>query len=505
MYRNCVEFLDESSAKFPQKVAFIDAKASITFQELRNHSLILSQRIPKNLSNKPILIFLPKDIKAIIAIFGTLYSENFYVPIDIKSPSVKINLIIQDLKPSYIITNSELHDKLSKTIEFPQKKFIIIENFSKLKSVTNSVSSKDTKFDQDSPAYCIYTSGSTGNPKGVLISHRSLENFIKWSTDCFKVDDKTILGNQSPLFFDVSVMDLFLTIKNGATTYLIPEIIFAFPTKLIDFISFNKIDHIIWVPSVLSSVAKNKALLNKTTSLKNVLFAGEELNFSDLNYWKQNLAYTNFHNLYGPTEATVISTYHKIKRDYKYDRIPIGKPIDNVSCVVLDENEQEIEVGEIGELYVSGISLALCYWNNPIKTSKEFRYINNLKKGNKRWYRTGDLVIEDKNGNFTFVGRKDTQIKFMGYRIELGEIENAVSKLDFVDKSCVIFDKKRNEIVLIFESDNSSVDEDMIKVNLMKIIQKYMVPKKIIRTKQMPLNSNGKIDRKLLINKYTSK
>mgnify|MGYP000592327460 CR=1 FL=1 len=214
---------------------------------------------------------------------------------------------------------------------------------------------------------------------------------------------------------------------------------------------------------------------------------------------------TNFHNLYGPTEATVIATYHRLDPCHEYEIIPIGKPIDNVECIALDEDGKEIEVGEIGELYISGISLALSYWNNSMKTSEDFLSMSKLGHGNHKCYRTGDLVKVDSNKNFVFVGRKDTQIKFMGYRIELGEIEKAVSKLDFIDENCVIFDKQKNKIILITVSNNQTVDEDIIKIHLMKSIPKYMVPKKIIQIKQMPLNRNGKIDRKLIINTYGNK
>ena len=306
MELNCAKFLDKTSSKFPDKIAFIDASSFITFQELRNNSLLLKQKISDDVSNQPILIFLPKEIKAIVAIFGVLYSGNFYVPIDVKLPALKTKLIIEDLNPSYIVTNSILSNKLTKEIGFPKDKIIILDDNLQKKPIANVKNSKQKKSDANRPAYCIYTSGSTGVPKGVLISHLSLANFIDWATKCFNINNKSILGNQSPLFFDVSVMDLFLTIKNGSTTFLIPEILFAFPHKLIDFICKNKINHLIWVPSVLSNVAKNKALSNKSTSLKNVLFAGEQFNVGDLNYWRQNLKNTNFHNLYGPTEATVI-------------------------------------------------------------------------------------------------------------------------------------------------------------------------------------------------------
>lgn len=499
---NIVELLEKTSQDFPNKTAFVDASSSITFEELRHNSILLSKKIPECVTNQPILVFLPKDIKSTVAIFGILYSENFYVPIDINSPPTKFKLIINDLNPVFIITSSKLYKKITLEIDFPKDKFILLDKISEEKTSTNLCNLNHLEFDDKQPAYCIYTSGSTGNPKGVLISHRSLANFINWSTRCFRVDSSTILGNQSPLFFDVSVMDLFLTIKNGATTYLIPEILFAFPSKLIDFIYQNKINHIIWVPSVLASVAKNKSLSNMNNYLKNVLFAGEQLNVSDLNYWIKNLKNTDFYNLYGPTETTVIATYHKITPCYEYETIPIGKPIDNVECIALNNNGEKIKHGEIGELYISGISLALSYWNNPKKTSEDFLRLRGIGMENHKWYRTGDLVKIDSDKNIIFVGRKDSQIKFMGYRIELGEIEKAVTKLDFIDENCVVFDKQKNIIILIYVSNNQSLNDEMIKVHLIKSIPKYMIPKKIIQIKQMPLNQNGKIDRKLLTKNY---
>lgn len=505
MGQNCIELLEETYIKFKDKTAFVDARSSITFSELRNNSIVLSYKIPAHIIDQPILIYLPKSIESIISIFGILYSGNFYVPVDINLPAKKLKLVFDNLKPILIITNSKLYNKISSVIDFPEANFIIINQVSDLIISPGVLNINLSKFKEKQPAYCIYTSGSTGNPKGVLISHRSLINFINWASKCFGVDCNTILGNQSPLFFDVSVMDIFLTIKNGSTTYLIPEILFAFPAKLIDFICLNKINHIIWVPSVLSSVARSKSLTNKNTSLRNVLFAGEPLNVADLNYWRNNLKSTGFHNLYGPTEATVISTYYKLDPCLDYDNIPIGKPIDNVECIALDENGKEVEVGMIGELYISGISLALSYWNNSFKTSEDFRSLHQLGHGSHKWYRTGDLVKLDKDKNFIFIGRKDTQIKFMGYRIELGEIENAVSKLDFVYENCVVFDNQNNIIILFVTVNDQTVDEEVIQINLMKSLPKYMLPKKIIKINKIPHNRNGKIDRNQLINTYKIK
>lgn len=485
---------------YPKKVAVYDTETRVTYEQIYIKSRALTNAIPTNLVNRPILIFLPKSTDSLITIIAILYSNNFYVPIDIKTPKDKLKLIIKNLKPKLIITNEVLKDFLTNKVLECQVDIVSVDKIqtnanSNLNSRSSCKLSRENK-----PAYCIYTSGSTGTPKGVLISHASLENFINWSIKTFQINDSSIIGNQSPLYFDVSVMDIFTTLCTGATLYLIPEYLFGFPNKLIEFVTQKNIDHVIWVPSVLSSVSRNKAIGNNNLSLKNVLFAGETLDVNDLLYWQKNVKNACFHNLYGPTESTVIASYYKIMDRHQGDLIPIGKPIDNVFYKVVNSMNQKTELGEKGELLISGISLALCYINDPYQTSLSFIKINGEKE---KWYKTGDIVRVDKNGDIIFLGRKDSQIKFMGYRIELGEIEVAASKIDSVEQNCVIFDKKRNILILIFSSNLKKTDNRMIKLKLMDKLPKYMVPTKLRQISKMPLNNNGKIDRKLLNLKYT--
>lgn len=502
MINTCIKYLEKTAKEYPEKTAIFDSNKSANFNELRNKSLQIAGSIPKELRNQPIAIFLPKSIEAIEAFLGVLYSGNFYVPIDVKSPGERTKKLLKNLLPPIILTNSgylKILDKINH-----QSTVINIDVISGNKPTNGYLTNMHHTIDVD-PIYCIYTSGSTGNPKGVVLSHRSVNDFIEWSEKTYKVDNNTIIGNQAPLVFDVSVMDIYLCLKTGATLFLIPEFLFSFPIKLLEYIKENKINHIIWVPSVLINVA-NSGLLDdfQLPDLKNVLFAGEVMPNKHLNLWRKCLPNALFSNLYGPTEAAVIATYYIVDRKFNDDDpLPIGKPCKNMDTMIINDQGKPVDKGEVGELLVRGTALAMGYWNNVEKTESCFVQNPLNKEFTDIVYKTGDLVKYNENNEIIFLGRKDSQIKHLGYRIELGEIEAATYNLDEIENSCVLYDQENKNIVLFYES-NANIDEAYIRRNLLSYVPKYMLPTRIIKLKEFPTNVNGKIDRILLKNDYLS-
>jgi non-ribosomal peptide synthetase component F len=281
---------------------------------------------------------------------------------------------------------------------------------------------------------------------------------------------------------------------------LVPEEIFPYPAKLVDFLKINGVTTIFWVPSILTTLANFKILDEaELPPLKNILFAGEVMPARTLNYWRRKYPAAVFSNLYGPTEITVDCTYYTIDREFGDDDvIPIGFPCRNTDILILTEENQEAKEEEQGELCVRGSSLALGYWNNPEKTAAAFTQNPLNRWYPERIYRTGDLVYRNRAGEIIFVGRRDLQIKHMGYRIELGEIEHACLQTEGVRNCCVVYNKKRSEITLFYEGDQE-LAPGPTRERLLAFLPKYMLPTVFRRVERLPRNSSGKIDRQDLL------
>jgi D-alanine--poly(phosphoribitol) ligase subunit 1 len=500
MINTCIHFLEEAVKKYPHKIAIVDESRQYTFEQLREQAVKFSLHIPIEWKNQPIAVYLPKSADCIVAFLGILYSANFYVPMDTKSPPTRLAKIIEDLRPKAIVVDISNRDVIKKACS------PALPNLWDLNFLLHSEPKNRSAFDinrartvvDTDPIYCIYTSGSTGTPKGVVVSHRSVVDFINWATQCYAMDASTIIGNQSPFIFDVSVLDIFATLKVGATVYLIPEKLFSFPSELIDFLIEKHINFIIWVPSVLINVAKTNILEKKRpTGLHKVLFAGEVMPSRHLNHWRQHMGDALFSNLYGPTEATVIASYYIVDRNFEdQELIPIGFPCENTDLFILNEAGEAIFTsGEIGELYIRGTSLALGYWNDEKRTGEVF--IQNPLNRNfpERVYRTGDLVKLNDRGEIIFLGRKDSQIKHAGYRIELGEIESAAMKIEGLDEVCSVYNEVSKQIALYFVSTDAGNDESAVWRGLTAILPKYMLPTLYIKLEAMPLTATGKVDK----------
>lgn len=504
MQINVLEYFEKTVLKHKEKIAIIDNESKLTFNELEKCAKNLCHyiNIKTNATNQPVSIFLPKGVNSIIAFLGTLYSGNFYVPLDIESPQKRLDTIINNLEPKIIITTKKYLEILLLQ-KFDKNRILLIDEIFNKKITYNNkliLQNIENVIDAD-PVYTIYTSGSTGTPKGVVISHRGVIDYIDWAVNCFNVNSDTIIGNQAPFYFDNSTLDIYLCLATGATLIIIPKYLFIFPVRLLEYIKEKEINFIFWVPSVLISIANIK-LLDKVdvNCLKKILFAGEVMPMKHLNYWRKRLKNSLFANLYGPTEITVDCTYYIVEKDFHDDEsLPIGIPCCNSDVFILNKDDKKADKNEKGELCVRGSSLALGYWNNFKKTNEVFTQNPLNKNYPDKIYRTGDIVYKNKEGLIIFVGRKDSQIKHQGYRIELGEIENAVLSISKIDNACVLYHEKDKNIILFYES-KKELNTIFIRKELISLLPKYMLPTKYIYFKKLPLNANGKVDRKSLKN-----
>lgn len=493
------DYLERTAHSFPEKVAVVDGERRLTFGELRHQSKLIAQRIPMCVKNSPIAVLLPKSAASIVAFLAVLYSGNFYVPVDVSSPTARKQKILSQLRPSLVITEKDYFDPvLAGDVDFD---VLFLEEFADFSITNDSYESPPAESSQRAldldPAYCIFTSGSTGEPKGVLVSHRAVIDYIDWARTCFEVAENERIANQAPFHFDNSVLDLFLTMATGAQLHLVPDKLFAFPATLVDYLEINKISFVFWVPSVLKGIVSLDVLKSRVLpSLRKILFAGEVMPCKTLNYWRSKVPNALYANLYGPTEATVDCTYFVVDREFEDgDSLPIGRERENLQVLVLGVDDLPVQGDAIGELCIRGSSLAIGYWRASEKTAKSFVQNPLISQYPDYLYRTGDLVRYNQRGELLYCGRKDQQIKYLGHRIELGEIEAVVNTMPGINEVSCHFSETHSQIWLFYSASSAKITDNHVHSALQSELPKYMLPKVIRKLSELPHLSNGKIDK----------
>jgi amino acid adenylation domain-containing protein len=497
MQKNVLEYLEHTAAICPEKTAIADAGEALSFaalyQQARSIGTALARKI--RVQNRPVAVLTERTAVSFLAFLGVLYSGNYYVPIDSQMPRARMERLLQGLEPAAILY-PETRGELAEGYDFPK---LSITEARETQEDPNLLAQRHV-LDVD-PAYMIYTSGSTGDPKGIVVSHRSVIDFADWFTETVGIRQTDVLGNQAPFFFDLSVKDLYSCLRQGATIRILPQRCFSFPMLLMQELKDWQVTVLNWSTAAFHLVANSGALEKlQPESLRLVTVGGEALRARQLGRWRKALPQVRYVNLYGPTEVTVDCTCYFIDRDFADDEtIPIGRACENMEILLLDDQGNLVPKGQPGEICVRGSGLALGYWNNPEKTGAAF--VQNPRNPHYRdlLYRTGDLAVEGEDGNLRFLSRQDGQIKHGGYRIELGEIETALSSLPRVDAAICFFDGGRDKLVCVFQGDTTGRE---IAVDLRKLLPKYMLPNLYRQVEEMPHTANGKLDRVRLRQDY---
>lgn len=492
MQINILEWLESTCRQFACKTAFTDKDGSITFSDVMSYAKAIgSAIISKNIYRKPIAVISGRHCKTPAAFLGVVYSGNFYAPIDGSLPVSRINQIMQTLEPSLVITdeaNSKILDKieysgdsvtLEEAFDFPvnQPKIDYIRRFSV----------------ETDPLYVIFTSGSTGRPKGVITSHHSLMCYIDAYSSVMGICESDVLGNQSPLDYIAAIRDIYLPLKHGCSTVIIPKALFMTPAALFDYMNEYKVSSVGWSVSALTVPVSLKAFDHgKPEYLKKICFSGSVMPCKCLRIWQDNLPDTLFVNQYGPTEATASCTYYVVENKVNDDDVlPIGLPYKDYNVFILDDEGNLVPDGDEGEICVSGPILALGYYNDPEKTANAFIQNPANKYYREYIYKTGDIGVKREDGIFEFHGRKDRQIKHLGHRVELDEVEGTALTVDGVDECCVLY-KKEVETIFLYYSGTATVKQ--IAVEMRKTLPGFMIPRKMIQLDTIPKLPNGKTD-----------
>ena len=475
-------------------------------------------------------IYLDKSIEAVVAIFGILKAGAVYVPLDPHAPSKRVAFIIKNCQIKTLVGTRQ---KISALV----RNFFAVQQSNELHCLS-SVILTDDDYDpmcrglftrvwsevlqapvnpppdpaliENDLAYILYTSGSTGTPKGVMISHRASLTFVNWAYDTFQVKPEDRVSNHAPFHFDLSIFDLFTTIKAGGTVVLLSAALSVFPINLADFIAEEEIS--IWysVPSALTRlILYGKLERLRFPHLRTVLFAGEVFPIKYLRQFMAQIPHARYYNLYGPTETNVC-TYYEVPplEPERTEPLPIGKACANSEVFVLSEQNELVATGEVGELCVRGPGVMTGYWGLPEKSAQvRVPFALHPALGLEMIYHTGDLVKQDSDGNYLYLGRRDNMIKSRGYRIELGEIETALYSHPAVVEAAVIpipdseIGHRIKAIVVARDSDKlnptipSVVSIRDLKSFCAECLPKYMIPHLFEFRSALPKTSTGKVDK----------
>lgn len=516
-------YLDHSAKLFPEKIAVTDGRTSLTFGTLA----LLSDQLGYFLAGlgishgKRVVYYLRRDLDCIVSTVGILKSGAAYIPVDQKTPLERWKQIVEDSMPDAIICNAATLEEVIKRISLlniqpalicltprfelvrsPEKLFFLEEIMSAPSMLTFDLSSDDV-------AYVLYTSGSTGVPKGVMVTHANIRNYIDWAIEYFNITAEDRILGTAPFYFDMSTFDIFCFLAAGATLCVATEGLLLFPEKLVQFIEHENIT--IWkgVSSLLMYMCRAGVLHpDRMPDLRTIIFAGEPLAPQYLAKWMSTFPAKSFYNGYGPTEATGVSLCYHVKSIPKAGQpIPIGRPCKGAQVILLDEAGLPVRRGEIGELCISGVCLAKGYLNDIEKTNRDFTPPPaDCSVLGERIYHTGDLVRQNEDGNYIFISRKDHQVKWMGYRIELSEIETKLMAHPAIRDTVVLLMDTQGtgltELVALFEAEGQ-VDARVLSQFLEDRLPAYMIPKRFVQVSALPRNDRGKIARAEILKLYS--
>lgn len=430
------------------------------------------------------------DLETYAAIIALWMEGKAYIPLSPEMPEERNRIIIDQASIKTIIDSSD----------FP---FITFEHIIQSKYLqSEKIDLMPVDSDDNELAYILFTSGTTGQPKGVPITRKNLQSFVSsfWNIG-FELNEQDRCLQMFELTFDLSVVSYLIPIIRGACIYTIPKdkIKYAYIEELME---THKLTFSLMVPSILQYLRPYFSEI-VCPEMKYSLFCGEALNEDITEEWSRCIPNAKIFNVYGPTEDTIFCTSYCFSRygknKSKNGILSIGKAMDGNKTIIINEQNDLIMDGSEGELCLGGSQLTPGYLNNISKNLDSFFYLKN-ESGVERFYRTGDLCVMDDEGDILYLGRMDSQIKIQGFRVELSEIEFHVKS--FLNKSNAIAltipDALGNlEICLVIEDD--AFDIQVLSSYLRLKVPEYMVPKKIKFLKRFPLNLNGKIDKKELI------
>lgn len=493
------ELFEIQAARNPENIALIFEGEELTYMRLNEKSNQLARyirsqyelRSGKSLQPDSLIgLCVDRGFEMVIGSLAILKAGGAYVPLDVSYPQDRIDFILEDTQAELVLTQKHLTDQMEAS--YLESKVLYVNSLDEEVYNNEDLTNNSPNCRATDLCYVIYTSGTSGKPKGVMVEHSSVVNFMVDNIRRFDLDEQSRCLHTTSMTFDAGTGHLFRALLAGAKLFIM--------NKHVDTLAVSselEITHLSVSTAVLNAT-DNKEI----PSLKVLTTGGEPLRVSKMRHWMDRCKLVNS---YGPTEATIGTLFNEYVPGDKATNI--GKAINNTRLYVLNEQEQCVPIGVIGELHIGGASLARGYLNNEELSKNHFipnsfATIIDQQLGYDRLYKTGDLVRWTETGDLEYVGRKDSQVKIRGYRIELGEIEHALEQVQDVKQSCVLVKEQANTKYLVgyFVPEVSShhLTEELVYSQLSEILPEYMVPTTLIKLDQFPMTANGKLDQKAL-------
>jgi amino acid adenylation domain-containing protein len=499
------ELIEAQVKKHPSQLALICdhdkywGTATLSYEQLNERANQVAHLL-RNQGVQPgqiIGIMVERSFAMIIGIFGILKAGAAYLPLSPDDPPDRLRYVLDNAGVKTLLIHAATASKAPANLT--------LINLEQPQTYTGPVSNPALVNQPTDLAYVIYTSGSTGKPKGAMIEHRSVVNRLHWMQSAYPIDSRDVLLQKTSFCFDVSVWELFWWAIEGAALCLLMPRGEKIPQALVETIKKHKVTVLHFVPSMLNVFldyldGKPDKVKTALASLRYVFASGEALSPVHVRLFNQIIGQVTgcrLTNLYGPTEATVDVTFFDCPSKGEIGRVPIGRPIQNIRAYIIKDGKQAT-IGEEGELCLAGVGLARGYLNNASLTNE--RFLEHPAIPGERIYRTGDVARWLPDGNIEYLGREDHQVKIRGLRIELGEIENTIRTFPEIT-DCVVITKKYSESIILIVAylvGKEDINVDALKQHLQRYLPEYMVPGHFEKIGQIPLNSNGKADRKAL-------
>ncbi|MFZ5893337.1 MAG: non-ribosomal peptide synthase/polyketide synthase [Myxococcota bacterium] len=498
-----LELFERRVQESPDAPALCFGEHSVSYGALNQRANRLGRRLRQLGVGPDVLVgvYLERSIEMVVALLGVWKAGGAYLPLDPEYPAARTKHALTEARPKVVLSATRWLDPLPSSTA-------TLWCFDRDEQELSVLSSHNLPhfFGPQNLAYCIYTSGSTGTPKGAVNTHAGLYNRLQWMQEAYALATRDRVLQKTPFSFDVSVWEFFWPLMTGATLVVAPPGAHRDPAELAAIIRNEGITTLHFVPSMLKEFVRSGEL-ESCTSVRRLLCSGEALPY-DLEQEVLRRHPTRLYNLYGPTEASIDVTAWNCQKDELQGVVPIGLPIANTGIFILDSHLQPAPLGALGELYISGIGLARGYVSRPDLTAERF-VPNPYAAPGERLYRTGDLARYREDGTIEYAGRVDHQVKIRGNRIELGEIEARLHEHPRVQAAAAsaISDATGETWLIAYvvshASEGAACSSDdlrgVLRDHLKRSLPAFMVPEFVVVLESMPLNANGKLDRKALV------